>query len=356
MPAARIGLDTEAVPLGPAFTQRTLALSNGSWQLLARICTLPEHAAITRIEVSLLGRAGRTRLSADDADVAALGRVVRYPALMASLQRQVADAGFAALASPLAAGGVTVHAEGDAAATTGREHYRLRDFNQAALIGEVELAHATPGMAFERFTSEGPLALLPLPEPERFALVWCSHPDMARQRAALAHDAFIQALAAVSSPAARPRRRIGSVAVLPLSRRLREHIVDGDQVWIGNAAQTLHPVAGQGFNLGLRDAFELARQLGSREFRGSQGQALAQHAAQPGDPQPPCARPYDRALSAFEQARRADRGSVVGITDALARLFTIGALQPLESIALAALDLNPPGRRLLARQMMYGRR
>jgi 2-octaprenyl-6-methoxyphenol hydroxylase len=132
--------------------------------------------------------------------------------------------------------------------------------------------------------------------------------------------------------------------VMPLRRRARGKLVDPDpsqpQVWIGNAAQTLHPVAGQGLNLGLRDAHELAQQLSQwRLVRG--GNLAATHRANFQGP--------DEPLRKYERARRNDRAATVRITDTLASIFTVTAMAPIQSVVLAALDLNPPLRRSLAR-------
>ncbi|MBN9117182.1 MAG: FAD-dependent monooxygenase, partial [Pandoraea sp.] len=131
-------------------------------------------------------------------------------------------------------------------------------------------------------------------------------------------------------------------AGFPLGLNALGHVVDGRIAAIGNAAQTLHPVAGQGLNLGLRDAFDLADAL-VRDIRGG--------TPHPGVPGP-------AALTAFARRRRADRGLTIRITDLLPRVFGIDAapVALLRSVALASLDLVPPLKTAFARQMMFGQR
>jgi 2-octaprenyl-6-methoxyphenol hydroxylase len=120
---------------------------------------------------------------------------------------------------------------------------------------------------------------------------------------------------------------------VPMFRRARRQLVQGRQVWIGNAAQALHPVAGQGLNLGIRDAFELAQQLGNAHAAGTDMLA---------------------ALQAYARQRRTDRSLSIGLTDALARMFSLDLIRPFQSIALGALDLSPNLRRLVASHFMFG--
>ena len=122
---------------------------------------------------------------------------------------------------------------------------------------------------------------------------------------------------------------VESRAVQPLALKVRSARVVGREVYIGNAAQTLHPVAGQGLNLGLRDAWELARALAA--------------APDPGDA---------ALLARFAAARRLDARAAIGVTDFLASGFA--ASSALMSVALMTLDFFPPARRFFARRMIYG--
>ena len=334
VPASAIALDPAPradAPVPPALGARTLALSHGSRQLLERIAAPPVAGTIERVEVSLLGHAGRTRIAAADLRVPALGHVARYGALVATLRE-------AALAHRWAAPGagaapLVVHAEGDAG-----EDAEVREFDQSALLGEVQAPRADPALhatAFERFTPDGPLALLPLPEPSRWALVWCDRAERCAARRAADAATLSVELQARFGDALGPLRVEGPLAVAPLARRARRDTVRGVEAWIGNAAQSLHPVAGQGLNLGLRDAFELADALAPVRLRGA---------------------PLAAALDAWRRRRRADRSVTIALTDLMASSFTWPLARPLQSPLLAALDAIGPLRRPLAAQLAFGRR
>jgi 2-octaprenyl-6-methoxyphenol hydroxylase len=226
---------------------------------------------------------------------------------------------------------VIIHADGDPG-----DDARVREFDQCALLGEVRVPEEpspSAEVAYERFTDAGPLALLPLPEPRRRALVWCDTAERCEQWRALAPAALAAALQQRFGATLGPLQPDGPLAVVPLVRRVRTRQDSANEAWIGNAAQTLHPVAGQGLNLGLRDAFELAAALADADRTGTTaGQALEQ----------------------FRRQRRTDRGLTVAITDLMARSFTWPFARPLQSPLLAALDLAPALRRPLAAQLMYG--
>ena len=348
---ARIAVDTSAIKLPEALAARSLALSAGSWQLLARICRLPEAARITRVVVSMSGHAGRARLDAAESGLPALGCVVRYAGLIEALRQAAAPLGFAAPATAPAptvdvgAGpGLVVHAEGQPGPDA-----QTREFDQSALVAEVELAPPSGaadagtagGIAYECFTPHGPLALLPLPEPGRHSLVWCGRPEDGERRLVADETDFLDELSRLAGLGLVATRLCSPRQLAPLARRRRETTVAEHEVWIGNAAQALHPVAGQGLNLGLRDAFELARELGRSQRPGAADGNRA---------------PWPAALARHRRHRRVDRSVTVGITDALARLFTVPALAPWESLALGLLDLHPTLRQRLAKQMMFGRR
>jgi 2-octaprenyl-6-methoxyphenol hydroxylase len=192
---------------------------------------------------------------------------------------------------------------------------------------------AAAEVAYERFTDAGPLALLPLPEPRRRALVWCDTAGRCEQRLALDRGELEAVLQARFGTALGPLRVEGPLAVAPLARRLRRRLEAPGEVWIGNAAQTLHPVAGQGLNLGLRDAYELAAALGDAARREA---------------------PLQTALPQYRRRRRADRSITVALTDLMAGSFTWPLARPLQSPLLAALDLLAPLRRPLAAQLMFG--
>lgn len=334
--AGSVSLDPLPTDLPPPLASRSLALSLGSWQLLSRVALPAPAAPIARVEVSLRGHAGRTRIQATDLNAPALGYVLRYGALHRALSAALGALGARVPAAPPDAGDrstdapLTVIADGDPGDAS-----RARDFDQTALLAEVISEHDGHGTAFERFTDEGPLALLPLPEARRYALVWCGRPERSAQRAALESSAFADALLDAFGDALGSLRLAGERTLTPLERRVRARLGDARQIAIGNAAQALHPVAGQGLNLGLRDAFELAQQLG--ELRAAR-------------------RPLTDAAPRFARARSADRGLTVALTDTLAQVFTIPALAGVESLALDALDLAAPARHRLAEALMFGLR
>lgn len=341
----RLRLERFDAPPAPALAVRPLALSAGSWQLLGRVAAAPPAAPIGTVEVTVLGHPGRARITAAALGVPALGYVLRYADLLEVLQQAALGAGLRGIddepelfdrdgvrvtSSTAGAEPLTVHAEGD----TGEDASR-REFAQWALLAEVAVAPAHGTVAYECFTGDGPLALLPLPQAHRYALVWCDRPDRTRARAELDADALGRALQDRFGWSLGRLEIASTPATAPMVRRRRRMIVDAHQVWIGNAAQALHPVAGQGLNLGLRDAFELAWVLGDADARGD---------------------PVERALQRYAARRAPDRGATIGLTDTLARGFGVAALRPLQSAALALLDAFAPARDTLARQLMFGLR
>ncbi|MBC7728572.1 MAG: 2-octaprenyl-6-methoxyphenyl hydroxylase, partial [Microbacteriaceae bacterium] len=212
------------------------------------------------------------------------------------------------------------------------------DYRQTAWVGTVTLAGATPGRAVERFTRDGPLALLPLPLAAdghaRAALVWCV-PSDDDPVAALSEVQRITVLNTLLPEAAGTVVGLSPLKHFALGLTTERTLVDGATVRIGNAAQTLHPVAGQGLNLGLRDAATLVH-------------ALRQ------------ATPTDLAplLRRLEWARGPDRWAMIAATDFLARSFTWRwpGLPAARGLGLALVQALPPLKSALARQMMFGRR
>jgi 2-octaprenyl-6-methoxyphenol hydroxylase len=371
LPHARITVfDARAADHPVAADPRTLALSLGSVQLLQRLDAWPGDAAqpITAVHVSqtapsllaLLGPA-EVLITAAEQGQPLLGAVLSYGALVARLQ-----AAWLALAAaeparlhtrlgmPVAAlkavpGGVEVDAgiaeafdlavvaEGGVFADQARKAL-THDYGQTAWVGTLTLQGATPGMAFERFTAHGPAALLPLlPGPageQRAALVWCvdSHDDPVR---ALDDAQRLAVLATVFPAAAGRLLAVAPLKSFALGLNAERTLVDGAGriVRIGNAAQTLHPVAGQGLNLGLRDAYALVAAL-----RTAGGAA--------------------EALKRIEWQRAPDRWATIATTDFLARSFTWQApgVATLRGLGLAALQAAPPLKGWLARRMMFGSR
>jgi 2-octaprenyl-6-methoxyphenol hydroxylase len=302
---------------------RPLALSHASRLILERlqVWRALEATPIRRIHVSQQAAFGRTVMDAADAGVPALGYVTDYSALVSLLHAKCEGL----FAEGEVQARCVVHAEGSAPQS------REKRYAQDALVALVRTEPASTATAFERFTPEGPLALLPLAG--RYALVWSCRPERAAELAQCAEALFLERLAAAAGR--RPGRpvELGQRALQPLSLRVHPARVMPRAVFIGNAAQTLHPVAGQGLNLGLRDAWDL-----SRAFVESRD---------PGDA---------TVLARYAASRRLDAGATIGVTDALAGAF-LGA-NPLaraaRGLALTALDLFPAPRRFFARRMIYG--
>ena len=314
----------------PSFGQpikgfRPIALSYASRLILERVGAW-EGLPVTPIEtvqVTQQGGFGRTRIEARDAGVPALGYVTEYAPLLAALRKLLQGKSVVIASRPVTAR-CDVHAEG--ASGEGEE----KRYAQDALLTVVRLAAHAGTTAHERFTAEGPLALLP--HAGRYALIWSASPARVRRLAEMPAAGFLAELAAaigrLPTPIeAEPR------TVRPLTLRVRPARVAERAVYIGNAAQTLHPVAGQGLNLGLRDAWELAQ--------------ILRDANDPGDP---------TTLARYSARRRLDAGATVRITDVLAGAFLgSGRLaSAARGAALTALDIFPAPRRFFARRMIYG--
>ena len=370
LPQARISLFDRRDPAQDVSGDpRTLALSLGSVQLLQRLDAWPEAAAqpIREVHVSQLPPTlpallplglPEVRIRAAEEGVPMLGAVLRYGQLVAPLQQAWVEAarqapqrlhtrfGSAVAALKPVPDGVeldagiaerfdlAVVAEGGVFAQQVRKAL-AHDYGQTAWVGTATLSGGTPALAIERFTRHGPLALLPLrcdTGEQRAALVWCvrSDDDPVRSLDGAQRQAVLNTLLPEVAG------RITGLSPLKdfaLGLNAERTLVDGRSVRIGNAAQTLHPVAGQGLNLGLRDAFELVQVL--------------RHGVD-----------IDAALKRVEWTRAADRWGMIAATDFLARSFTwqLPGLAAVRGLGLSALQAAGPLKSLLARQMMFGSR
>ncbi|MBQ5948517.1 UbiH/UbiF/VisC/COQ6 family ubiquinone biosynthesis hydroxylase [Massilia sp. ST3] len=339
--------------LGQAISDpRSIALSWGSVQLLEDVGAWPLAATpIHQIHVSRRGQLGRSLMDRHEHGLPALGYVTRYGAVVDALARAVERAGVAVLRPARVTSfdertdgvelrlddgrtlkaQVAVQAEGGVFGQQ-EDKSRRRDYGQTALIARVTVSQPAVHRAFERFTDEGPLALLPQDDGDghQYALVWCMRPERAVSVLELGDDGFLAQLGEAFGARLGRFTAVSPRVAFPLGLNA-EARASARTVAIGNAAQTLHPVAGQGLNLGLRDAAVLARELG----RGADSAAIGK----------------------FMDARTQDRKLTIGVTDAMARAFIGGGpLQPLLGLGLAALDVVKPARMLLADLMMYGRR
>jgi len=337
----RRSADAEPVP---GLAMRPLALSHGTRQILERLGAWPGPSAtpIRRIHASRAGGFGETKLDADDAGVPALGYVVSYADLLAVLQARIENSAVVVLRGSAAqterdadgrhrirtstawlAPGCIVHAEGSSDDVPGKR------YPHEALSAVVTPSQPATDLAFERFRSDGPLALLPMRG--RYALVWSLPPSEAARLQVATDAEFLAVLN--SATGGLPGRLLGTTLRqrISLTQRVRSAVVDGREVYIGNAAQTLHPVAGQGLNLGLRDAWELAALIGDAPDPGA----------------PPLLRHY-------AAQRRTDAVSSAIVTDLLAS--HLSGRGPLAGLALGALDLVPGARRFFTRRMIFGTR
>jgi 2-octaprenyl-6-methoxyphenol hydroxylase len=338
--------------------RRSLALSFGSRLILQRFGVwqrLADPTPIECIHVSQRGAPGRALLTAKDAGLPALGYVVAY----ADLQRTLYGAaegteGIHVLQGARATG---VEASGPAIAvsyTLGEISQQLRarlaviadggmlvravplqrerSYAQCALAAFVRTDRAHRGLAFERFTPEGPLALLPFRD--GYSLVWTTAPDAAARLMDIGDTALLAQLQESLGDRAGRFVSVESRASFPLALKVAATPSTPRTVLVGNAAQTLHPVAGQGFNLGLRDAWTLA-QVAARapEALGEAG-----------------------FVRDYLRARRTDRDITVLITDALVHLFSNRSqlLSLLRAGGLAALDSTPALKRGFMSRMMFG--
>ena len=384
LPAAEITLfDARPADKDVSGDPRTLALSLGSVQLLERLGAWRAESAQPILEVhvsqqapalaaAFTSRFGEPELTirAVDEGVPLLGAVLSYGAIVAPLQAVWLEAvarsptrlfsrfgaSVQALKNLAAPAGVEVDAgiaerfdlavvaEGGVFAAAakkeivdGRRSPALRhDYGQTAWVGIARLAAdatrpTADGVAYERFTRHGPAALLPLKD-GRAGLVWCV--DSADDPVRELNDAQrVAVLNTVFHPRTPRLAAISPLKNFPLGLLAERTLTDGRTVRIGNAAQTLHPVAGQGLNLGMRDAFELVRSL-ARE------------------------RDVAAVLRKLEWQRAPDRWAMIAATDFLARSFTwtLPGAAAARGLGIAALQALGPVKSAIARQMMFGSR
>ena len=367
---AELALDVvliEAHPFGtfgqPSFDDRTTALSNGSrrifdalrvWPLLER-----EATAIRRIHVSDRGRFGFARLDAAEQGLSALGFVVVNRAIGAALWRRLEDSSVRILAPAKvrgmqlvdgrqriecdlgAQGSASVAAKlaiaADGAQSALREAAGIGaqtwNYDQTALVTNVLTQRFHDHVAYERFTPSGPLALLPMSE-GRVGLIWTFTPDVAQSVVQVNDAEFLARLQDAFGFRLGRFMRVGARQLYPLAlTRADEHVADRLAI-VGNAAQTLHPIAGQGFNLGLRDAASLAEVL-------ADGRAQQPDAFDPGD---------GLWLERYREWRQADRTNIVRFTDGLVRLFAqpLGPIKALRDVGMLAFDLMPAAKGALS--------
>jgi 2-octaprenyl-6-methoxyphenol hydroxylase len=342
----------------PSFDGRTSALSNGSRRILTTLglweAVAAQAAPISRIHISDRGRFGAARIDAAEQGLEAMGYVVPNRALGAALWARLQDHPGVELRAPCRAvglvreqdrvnltldDGTTLAARlvvaADGAQSAVREAAGVAasadDYGQVALITQVSAGKPHAGVAYERFTTSGPIAVLPLPPAlgyQRVATVWTLAPAEAARVRALDDAMFLTELQQAFGWRLGKLSAPGERLAYPLALVQAASLVSERVAIIGNAAQGLHPIAGQGFNLGLRDAITLAECV-------ADGLALPD-----GDAGSPV------VLQRYADWRAADRRLLVRFTDGLVKLFgaTLGPLRAARSLGLSLFDVLPPAK------------
>lgn len=364
--AARPGLDA---PGSPSFDDRSTALSFGSSRILAQLGLWSELerqvTPIRRIHVSDRGHFGTARLDSEAEGVDALGYVVENRQFGHVLNRSLyARDGLDLLApttvesiSPLSSGmqlqlkcdgdrlveveaGLVVLADGGRSPICSQLGISIQKerYDQQAIIANIGFEKSHDNVAYERFTDTGPLAVLPLQPLQgenRGALVWTVNEQDAMQLTGLPDTELLSILQARFGYRLGRFTRIGERFCYPLSLQVAREQVRPGLVLLGNVAHTLHPVAGQGFNLALRDAWELVGVIGGAVAAGSS----------PGDM---------RVLQQFVSQQQRDQDRTIGFSHYLTRLFSSNrsSLVWARKFGLASIDMLPFVRHEFARSAM----
>ncbi|MBE5253597.1 2-octaprenyl-6-methoxyphenyl hydroxylase [Mixta mediterraneensis] len=345
----------------PGYDGRAIALAAGTCQQLANInlwhslesCATP----ITHIHVSDRGHLGFVSMNAEEYGIPALGQVVelfdvgqrlfsrlkqargvtlRCPARVTQTSRTQDKVRVTLDSGEQLEGALLVAADGSrsALAASCGIQWQTEDYQQLALIANVTTQQPHQGRAFERFTEHGPLALLPMSD-NRLSLVWC-HPLAARSKIESWSDSeFLMQLQRAFGWRLGKFIQTGQRECYPLALQQATQQITHRVAVVGNAAQTLHPIAGQGFNLGLRDVMSLAETL-----------AAAHRHQQDAGSYP--------VLHHYQQRRERDRATTIGITDGLVRLFA-NRHAPLiagRNLGLLAMDHLPWLRKQLAERTL----
>lgn len=345
----------------PGFDGRAIALAEGTCQQLAAINIWPSlqecATPITHVHVSDRGHIGFVALDAQDYAVSALGQVVELHDVGQRLFRLLKQAPGVTLRCPSAvtavnrsqqqvtvtldsgeqlAGQLLVAADGSRsqlAAACGIQ-WQTDDYRQLAVIANVSTQLPHHGRAFERFTRDGPLALLPM-SGGRSSLVWC-HPLADKARVdSWGDDEFLRQLQNAFGWRLGKFTQLGRRVSYPLALQTATQNTSHRLALVGNAAQTLHPIAGQGFNLGLRDVMSLAETLASASRQQQDPGSFA-------------------VLQRYHHRRQPDRQTTVAITDSLVRLFA-NRYAPLvagRNLGLMAMDNLPLMRHMLAERTL----
>jgi 2-octaprenyl-6-methoxyphenol hydroxylase len=340
-------------------TDRSLAISHGARLIFerlgvfARLTAIPGAVTpIDTVDISQAGGFGVTKLRAAEHGVPALGYVVSYRALQGAVDAALAQTGAEVrFASPVArvdampgqanvvldsgesvAAKLAVVADGTGTAVPGVSRVK-REYGQVAVVAKVTTSAPHGGAAYERFTSTGPIALLP--EHGEYGLVWTLPPPAAQRVLALPETEFLAELRRHFGARRSDFTGVRDRRSFPLALEYATPTTASHCVLIGNAAQSLHPIAGQGFNLGLRDAFELAREINAASAEELGARAM---------------------LARYAARRSIDRRAGIAFTHGLARLFALDSaiFRWPRGVGLALLDALPPAKRAFTRAMLYG--
>ncbi|MDC8830208.1 2-octaprenyl-6-methoxyphenyl hydroxylase [Alteromonas gilva] len=349
----------------PGFDARVIALAKRSEQALRALGINLSKAHATPIEhilVSDQGFAGQTRLHASDYQLDSFGQVVSiqalgqqlFPAqlpgltLLEGITVEQAEQQPQQVHLKLSDGGelsakLVVVADGGRSALTGQLGFTRshKDYGQSAVIANLRMSELHQGWAHERFTANGPLALLPFADdttPEHggccYSLVWTLSHDEAQAALTWSQAEFITRLQQHIGYRHGVIRQVSNRYCYPLTLQQTQAFTTHRAVVVGNSAQTLHPIAGQGFNLGLRDVLDLVEVLGTAEDAGAFS-----------------------ALNAYQAARQRDKNLTIGLTDALVTVFS-NRLTPLvagRNLGLLAMEFcKPLSQRFVQQTMGYG--
>jgi 2-octaprenyl-6-methoxyphenol hydroxylase len=356
----------EAIPHNaaaqPSFDERTTALSNGSRRILETLNVWPALSAlatpIAKIHVSDQGRFGFARIDAAEQGLSAMGYVVPNRDLGNALWSRLSKSARLKVYCPAEVSQVTAHersvtveiaqkgakstidaklivaADGAQSAVRGAfgVDAEVRDYEQTAIITTVLPQRFHDNVAYERFTPSGPLALLPL-DGGRCTLVLTLTREAAQSAMAWSDQEFLAEVQRRFGFRLGRFLKAGRRVPYPLSLTRATRTSSGRCVIIGNAAQGLHPVAGMGFNLGLRDVASLAELIAERARLPD---------ADPGSPE---------LLAEYDAWRASDRGGVIAFTDGLVRMFSnpLSSVRRLRNLGLLAFDLLPPAKAALSR-------
>ncbi|MEW8097645.1 MAG: 2-octaprenyl-6-methoxyphenyl hydroxylase [Candidatus Thiodiazotropha endolucinida] len=348
----------------PSFDDRVLALSWGSRIILQAMGVWDDIQVaaepILNIHISDRGHFGFTRLNHLDEGVEALGYVVTARTLGQALLPDLVNHDAIKMICPARLKSFAV-SDRDVEVRIGQDdgeqvlNTRLlvaadggdslvrqflsiplkeKSYGQTAIIANLRAEQAHRGIAYERFTNTGPLALLPMCD-DRLSMVWTAKDDQVAELMALRDEAFLLRLQDRFGYRLGRLSELGKRVAYPLRLRQAVEQVSSRVALIGNAAHAIHPVTGQGFNLGLRDVAVLADLVSDAAQRGQD----------PGDIE---------LLKEYESWRKKDQNSVAMITDSLARFFAnpFGPLRLVRNLGMVGLDVVPSMKHLVARQFM----